>query len=64
MPDSKPPEGLDGIAIIGMSVRVPSASTVDQFWQNLRNGVESIAFFSDEELLAAGVPPLMLAHPA
>src|SRR2546427_8028979 len=25
------------------------------FWQNLRNGVEAISFFSDEELREAGV---------
>ncbi|MEJ6485763.1 amino acid adenylation domain-containing protein [Nostoc punctiforme UO1] len=38
------------IAIIGMSGRFPGAMNVDEFWQNLRDGVESISFFSDEEL--------------
>lgn len=38
------------IAIIGMSCRFPGAMDVDAFWQNLRDGVESISFFSDEEL--------------
>ena len=38
----------DGIAIIGMAGRFPGAKDVDQFWQNLRDGVESIEFFSDQ----------------
>lgn len=42
------------IAIIGMAARVPGAKTLEDFWQNLRNGVESVTTFTDEELLAAG----------
>ena len=38
------------VAIIGMSGRFPDAKDLDTFWQNLRDGVESISFFSDEEL--------------
>jgi len=38
------------IAIIGMSCRFPGAKDIEAFWQNLRDGVESISFFSDEEL--------------
>jgi len=34
------------VAIIGMSVRVPGADTLDSFWQNLLDGKESITFFS------------------
>ena len=30
---------------------------VDELWRNLRDGVESIRFFTDEELRAAGVDP-------
>jgi acyl transferase domain-containing protein/thioesterase domain-containing protein len=45
------------IAIVGMALRVPGASSVERYWQNLRGGVESIRFFSDEELLAAGESP-------
>ncbi|MDE3153781.1 MAG: SDR family oxidoreductase, partial [Acidobacteriota bacterium] len=51
------------IAVIGMSLRFPGAETVEEFWQNLRNGVESISFFSDAELVAAGTSPAMLADP-
>lgn len=38
------------IAIIGLAGRFPGASTVDEFWQRLRNGEELITFFSDEEI--------------
>src|SRR6185436_15518772 len=44
-----------GIAIIGLAGRFPGAANVDAFWQNLCAGVESIHFFSDEELDALGV---------
>lgn len=54
---------LDGIAIIGMAGRFPGANSVDEFWQNLQAGVESIAFFSDEELLASGVDPAVFRDP-
>lgn len=47
-------EELDGIAVIGMAVRVPGARNLETFWHNLRNGVESVATFTDEELLASG----------
>ncbi|HEX3941159.1 MAG TPA: aminotransferase class III-fold pyridoxal phosphate-dependent enzyme, partial [Acidobacteriaceae bacterium] len=38
------------IAIVGMTGRFPGAETVEDFWRNLASGVESITFFSDEEL--------------
>ncbi|MBW1643055.1 MAG: type I polyketide synthase, partial [Deltaproteobacteria bacterium] len=50
-------ENFDGskIAIIGMAGRFPGAESIDMFWNNLRSGVESIAFFDDDQLLASGV---------
>ena len=51
------------IAIIGMSVRVPGADSIDKFWQNLREGVESISKFTDEELMTRGVPPAVYNDP-
>ncbi|MEO1396834.1 MAG: beta-ketoacyl synthase N-terminal-like domain-containing protein, partial [Cyanobacteria bacterium J06634_5] len=51
------------IAIIGMAGRFPGARNVDQFWQNLKAGVESITFFTDEEILAAGIDPTLVTHP-
>jgi amino acid adenylation domain-containing protein len=38
------------IAIIGISCKYPGANTPDEFWQNIANGVESISFFTKEEL--------------
>ncbi|MHC5751337.1 type I polyketide synthase [Nostoc sp. JL23] len=54
---------LKGVAIIGMSGRFPGAKNTDQFWQNLCNGVESISFFSDRQLVASGVDPAWLNDP-
>ena len=51
------------IAIVGMAGRFPGADSVEQLWENLRDGQESVRFFSDEELLAAGVSPDLLANP-
>ena len=63
--ETETPEEWNGseVAILGMAGRFPGAPTVEQFWENLRNGVESIRFFTDEELLAAGVSPAQLADP-
>jgi acyl transferase domain-containing protein/D-arabinose 1-dehydrogenase-like Zn-dependent alcohol dehydrogenase/acyl carrier protein len=52
------------VAVIGMQLRYPGASTVHDFWENLRNGVETISFFTEEELLAAGLPPETIRHPS
>ena len=43
------------IAIVGLTGRFPGAENVDEFWQNLIAGVESISTFSDDELAAAGL---------
>ncbi|HSE18134.1 MAG TPA: SDR family NAD(P)-dependent oxidoreductase [Pyrinomonadaceae bacterium] len=51
------------IAVIGMAGRFPGAKNLDQFWQNLCEGVESIKFFTDEELLAKGVEARLLDDP-
>lgn len=49
-------EAIEEVAIIGMACRFPGAPNLDTFWQNLKDGVESRTEFTDEELLAAGVP--------
>src|ERR1022692_3062540 len=51
------------IAIVGMAGRFPGACDIEQFWLNLRHGVESIHFPSDEECLKAGIPAETLAKP-
>jgi amino acid adenylation domain-containing protein len=64
-----PPLTADGgpasraVAILGMAGRFPGAPDLERFWQNLRAGVESISFFSKEELAEAGVDPALLALP-
>ncbi|WP_276736066.1 non-ribosomal peptide synthetase [Bacillus sp. (in: firmicutes)] len=45
----------DSVAIIGISCEFPGAKNHEEFWENLRNGKESIAFFSKEELQRFGI---------
>jgi phthiocerol/phenolphthiocerol synthesis type-I polyketide synthase E len=54
---------LRGVAIVGVAGRWPGATGVEEFWGNLTQGVESISFFSRDELIEAGVPEHVLAHP-
>src|SRR5579872_3685509 len=53
-------EHLNGneIAIIGLHGRFPGAGNVDEFWHNLRDGVESVSFFTVEgqEIAIAEAP--------
>lgn len=53
----------EGIAIIGMAGRFPGAKDVQEYWQNLLDGTESVRFFSREELMAAGIDPASLDDP-
>ncbi|HZM88254.1 MAG TPA: polyketide synthase, partial [Blastocatellia bacterium] len=52
------------IAIVGMSCRLPGARNLDEFWQNLAGGIESIARLSDQEILESGVPSSYLSNPS
>ncbi len=67
MKEARDAEGADednaGVAIIGMALRFPGAGTPEQFWENLKNGVESISFYSRDEVIAAGVAPEQVDHP-
>ena len=54
--------GLE-VAVIGMAGRFPGSKDIHAFWENLKNGVESITFFSDEELEKAGIPPNLINNP-
>ena len=42
------------IAVIGMAIRFPGATNTWEFWQNLRNGVESTKEIPKEDLIKAG----------
>ncbi|MTJ47022.1 type I polyketide synthase [Dolichospermum sp. UHCC 0259] len=59
--DSQQQFNESDIAIVGMSCRFPGAENIDEFWKNLSNGVESISFFSDQEL--DFFDPSLLSHP-
>jgi acyl transferase domain-containing protein len=56
-------ESRPTIAIVGMAARCPGAKNVAEFWSNLRNGVESITFYKEQELREAGVPEAWLQLP-
>jgi len=51
--------GLE-IAVVGMSGRFPGAKNIKEFWDNLKNGRESISFFSTRELEESGIDPQLL----
>ncbi|HLP60629.1 MAG TPA: type I polyketide synthase, partial [Candidatus Deferrimicrobium sp.] len=60
--ETKASNGLE-VAIIGMAGRFPGAADIDEFWENLKKGSETITFFTDEELIEAGVSPDLLQDP-
>ena len=51
------------IAIVGMACHLPGALNISEYWSNLKNGVESVQFYTDEELLEAGESAVNLANP-
>ncbi len=51
------------IAVVGMAGRFPGAGDVGEFWRNLCDGVESISFFTPEEMIEAGVAPELVNDP-
>lgn len=53
----------EGIAVIGMACRFPGAQDTNAFWENLKNGVESITRFSDRELEESGIPSEVYNRP-
>ncbi|MFD2171047.1 amino acid adenylation domain-containing protein [Tumebacillus lipolyticus] len=48
------------VAIIGMSGRFPDANDVEQFWQNIVGGVESVQFFPEAKP-ALDIPGMVMA---
>jgi acyl transferase domain-containing protein/thioesterase domain-containing protein len=57
------PINMRDIAIVGFGVDLPGASDPRQYWQNLRDGVESIIHLTPEELRAAGETESRISHP-
>lgn len=60
---SRNADSSDEIAIIGLTGRFPGADDLQTFWNNLREGRESIRFFTDEELLDSGIEAELTALP-
>ncbi|WP_413003710.1 amino acid adenylation domain-containing protein [Paenibacillus sp. 1P03SA] len=56
-------EGSRDIAIIGLAGRFPGARNIGEFWNNLRQGKESISFFSDDELAEYGFDRELMKRP-
>ncbi len=51
------------IAIVGMAAHLPGAPGIDAYWQNLRDGVESIRRLTRDDLIAAGEAPHLVDRP-
>ena len=52
------------IAIVGMAGRFPGATNVQEFWENIRNGIESISKFDDHLLRQHGCNDELLNDPS
>jgi acyl transferase domain-containing protein len=50
-------DDLTGVAVIGMVGRFPGAPDLETFWQNIRDGRESVSSFAAGELDTFGLPP-------
>ena len=42
-------DALEGteIAVVGMAGRFPGAQDIETYWRNLRDGVESVTFYTE-----------------
>lgn len=47
----------EAIAVVGIAGRFPGANNVSEYWENIVAARECITFFSEEDLLTAGVDP-------
>nr|WP_255653608.1 non-ribosomal peptide synthetase/type I polyketide synthase [Myxococcus sp. XM-1-1-1] len=64
VPSARPDPALESaIAIVGMSGRFPGARNLAEFWRNLCDGVESVSFFTEEELRGSVLEPSHLEDP-
>jgi acyl transferase domain-containing protein len=56
-------DSFEAVAVIGMTGRFPGARNITEFWHNLKEGVEGIHVFTNEELDKARVDPALRANP-
>jgi acyl transferase domain-containing protein len=54
---------VEPIAVVGMSLRVPGAVSLQQFWQNILTGTDNLTRPTIGELRRAGVSRRQLADP-
>jgi acyl transferase domain-containing protein/acyl carrier protein len=54
--------GLE-VAVVGMAGRFPGSRNLDELWKNLRDGKETVKFFTDKELEETGIDPREYKHP-
>ncbi|HEV2345264.1 MAG TPA: beta-ketoacyl synthase N-terminal-like domain-containing protein, partial [Actinocrinis sp.] len=57
------PTGRVKLAVVGMAGRFPGAPDLGAFWENLRQGTDSLTEFSADQLRDRGVPEEVLTHP-
>ncbi|WP_040726469.1 type I polyketide synthase [Nocardiopsis chromatogenes] len=62
-PRRSPAGDAPRLAVVGMSGRFPGAPTIGAFWENLKEGTDSLTVFSREELRRMGVAEETLSHP-
>ena len=51
------------IAIVGRACRLPGATDIDRFWENIRNGVDAAVWLDEDELRRNGVTDEELRDP-
>lgn len=61
--EERPGVDPDAVAVVGLAGRFPGAPDVDAFWENLRDGVESIRRLPEDEMRTAGVDDEQLSDP-
>ncbi|PDT79683.1 hybrid non-ribosomal peptide synthetase/type I polyketide synthase [Sinorhizobium sp. BJ1] len=61
--ESRLEQNGNAVAIIGMAGRFPGAENVDQFWNNLVDGIESITDLDEQTLREACVDPNTFGKP-
>ncbi len=64
MSSSTDDEFLGGVAVVGLAGRFPGASSVQELWENLKAGRESVTRFTASELAEEGVPAHLIDDPS